>query len=1386
MHFNIGGAKTHEDFLFSLVMNGNVDVLCLSETHTRDHNWWKIFRERTGLTVFVCSRIARVGDKGDFSRSRGGVAIINCNPREISLTLIDHDPRGIICVDVRKRHGGRLPFFLTSMYLSPVGSKYSNDKEAILALAQHYIRRAIRTYGDNVVIATDSNSRLPNYEGLNYTIDQFSNRYTTMFENFLSTCNLLPLHGRSIDTFADYTSLKVGGQVGQSIVDYILAPTSWNLSRYKIGTPVPWYKIPQSSTHRPISAMIKWTRSNTVNVPDVITTAPRFSSPAYSNPIWEEVAISAIVAFNSDSPDAVILRDPTASSTTSYSALINLYTSCLDNTIPAKKNRITPPTGEQGNGRAGKQHNKAQDRSASVRPQRNIYLPQEIVALIKASQVARKIARKVRDNVTRDNAKTAHQRSNNAMRDFHRKNAKTACNALATLRLDNPRAFFRAVEEVTPKNPHLIQGTQLIPNEDGCAPAVPRFTDAFKETFCQPRVLPSGATNAAWIDLIPAAPSIGLGRIANSSEVKRVLYGHQALPLLCNATGHPSDICPLCKVTNDNIAVFKGRGDYIHSPPSCSMSINTSSVCSGDISAIHLCFPHSDINPTITRDFRDSLASAIATVFNAALRTGIMPPDSIHSIVTSLHKPPRTGADTNYASPACYRSLFLGKAVTKVIGTLILARITHWIRTHRLVSTSHQGAFSPGLGGIWNLWAALEYIKNAWALGHSIYIIFIDFTMAYDKVNPDAFRIIMRKMGVPHNLANLILNWMINRTASVRVNGTISEAMRIEMGLGQGEAPAPVYFNIFINLLALYIKSLPGVAGITIEGLSFKIFLFADDVKLPSSSPFDAQNVLTATNDWAVAWGMEINNGIGKTEGVAFLSPQARAQERRIVLQGEVPTVLPPLFIIRNGINIPIKWVETYKYLGYTLTSTLSTITHAGMRTRMEAAYARVFGYNTILWRTNALLRAQLFKTYVIGSIGYTLPLVGFTQEAMKEINSTIYKFIRRTLGLGSKAPTVLLITEGSIPSAENLITRSRLTLALTLRHSSVVDAPAVALRRAIVDSDTHRTTKGILQSWMHVNKDWFHKYTNSGIPAPFPADPFSIKSVSKAFARRVVYHEIRAQMIKDGISLRDTPSLKPPRSYSSHQYIADLAFGFSFTNEMLGEYGVATNLSIRGPMCSGSLLTLSTGKEMQSFIKSLARSRLGPVALTMSPVAPEGWRPAFKAPGDEYHIASIGHICPLCNAGGQNPADPYHIICVCTHPDVAGVRKQLQQEIIPFLQHLAETCYIAQSKARRGAPLLLIARQALDNFLKTLHNIDWTSDSGKFLLFRVCLVLPFPSVCVPMAHRLNNTVWHFGELLDAVCVRDHLLREIANMWVRWGGRSYLRITEVWKTAINA
>ena len=97
-------------------------------------------------------------------------------------------------------------------------------------------------------------------------------------------------------------------------------------------------------------------------------------------------------------------------------------------------------------------------------------------------------------------------------------------------------------------------------------------------------------------------------------------------------------------------------------------------------------------------------------------------------------------------------------------------------------------------------------------------------------------------------------------------HGDSSEPLNIGMGTVQGEPSSPVYFNIFINLLALYIKSLPGVTGVTVEGLAIKIILFADDVNLPTSSPAATQTVLTAVNEWACAWGMTINVKPAKTE----------------------------------------------------------------------------------------------------------------------------------------------------------------------------------------------------------------------------------------------------------------------------------------------------------------------------------------------------------------------------------------------------------------------------------------------------------------------------------------------------------------------------------------
>ena len=753
-----------------------------------------------------------------------------------------------------------------------------------------------------------------------------------------------------------------------------------------------------------------------------------------------------------------------------------------------------------------------------------------------------------------------------------------------------------------------------------------------------------------------------------------------------------------------------------------------------------------------------------------------MSPEAICSIVSFLHKTPRAGTPTNLANPKDYRALTLGRAVTKIFATVILVRLTHWVRTHKVVPTTHQGAFSPGLGGIWALYTFIECIRHEWAAGRSLFTLLIDFTQAYDKVNPVALNIMLRELGVPENLAALILNWMLSRTVKLRVNGALSEPLPVKMGTGQGDVPAPLYFNIFINLLALYIKSLPNVSGVTIVGFAIKIIMFADDVNNPTTSYAATQVVLTATNKWSDAWGMKINVKPGKTEGMAFFSPQA-------ITKGEHLIPLEPLQFTSDGVTHLVKWTTNYQYLGYPLTPSMPNKAHGDMRGRMMVAYARLFGYNVTLWHTNPVLRDQLFKAFVIGSVSYLMPLVRPVQNAIDSINAAIFPYIRRSLGLGKSAPTALLQMEAAVPSALQIIVRARTSLGQTLMHTYVRDAPAVLLSEAI--ALTYRNHQGATASWVHTTKKFMAVYEALGVPPPVPVNLSAVKSTTAAYARAVAYAVIRETERKEAIALRIIPSIKRPRNNSARQFAADLSFGYSQLNK-LGNIGPATPLSIRGPGCSGSLLLRTSTTGIQHLINLLASARLGVKALSTPPVSPASWLLPDDATDDDWRNDAIGRTCPLCQVDNEMSADSYHILCECTHATVVAARENLQMKMKIFLLSLAESCYDAQSASGQGAPLLGITRAARNNFIRTIENIVWTSEMGNFLLFRCCLVLPYPADCVALADRNDNPVWYLGQLFDSVCVRDSDLRDVANIWVKWGGLEYLQLTNIWTSAVNA
>ena len=57
----------------------------------------------------------------------------------------------------------------------------------------------------------------------------------------------------------------------------------------------------------------------------------------------------------------------------------------------------------------------------------------------------------------------------------------------------------------------------------------------------------------------------------------------------------------------------------------------------------------------------------------------------------------------------------------------------------------------------------------------------------------------MSKIGVPRHFTEWLSSWFINRTASVRVNGSIDPSSTCKEGLPQGSVMSPLLFTIYVN-----------------------------------------------------------------------------------------------------------------------------------------------------------------------------------------------------------------------------------------------------------------------------------------------------------------------------------------------------------------------------------------------------------------------------------------------------------------------------------------------------------------------------------------------------------------------------------------------------------
>ena len=120
-----------------------------------------------------------------------------------------------------------------------------------------------------------------------------------------------------------------------------------------------------------------------------------------------------------------------------------------------------------------------------------------------------------------------------------------------------------------------------------------------------------------------------------------------------------------------------------------------------------------------------------------------------------------------------------------------------------------------------------------------LWMIFVDFTKAYDTIVRERMWMVMREMGAPEHFIAKVAALQEATHVKVRIGSLLGEEFRTKLGLRQGCVLAPVLFNLYLDSIMRRVQQdLHGVSvkvsedGMPKREIHVAESRFADDMTL--------------------------------------------------------------------------------------------------------------------------------------------------------------------------------------------------------------------------------------------------------------------------------------------------------------------------------------------------------------------------------------------------------------------------------------------------------------------------------------------------------------------------------------------------------------------------
>ena len=158
-------------------------------------------------------------------------------------------------------------------------------------------------------------------------------------------------------------------------------------------------------------------------------------------------------------------------------------------------------------------------------------------------------------------------------------------------------------------------------------------------------------------------------------------------------------------------------------------------------------------------------------------------------------------------------------------------------------------------------------IRKAREFQENIYFCFIDYTKAFDCVDPNKLWKILQEMGIPDHLTCLLRNVYAGQEATVRTGHGPTDWFQIGTGVRQGCILSPCLFHLYPEYIMRSAGLEEAQAGIKTVERNISNLRYADDTTLMAEREEELKSLLMKVKEESEKVGLKLN--IQKTKTMA-------------------------------------------------------------------------------------------------------------------------------------------------------------------------------------------------------------------------------------------------------------------------------------------------------------------------------------------------------------------------------------------------------------------------------------------------------------------------------------------------------------------------------------